>query len=63
MKKCETCGLPVPLGKFDPMVISCSKFHVRCIRCNWPVAWNFMDEDSVCDLCKGKREKKEKEEL
>jgi len=53
-EKCKTCHLPVPINE-DPLKIPCSEYHIRCVRCLWPVAKERMPEDSVCDLCKGKK--------
>lgn len=55
-KKCDTCNLPIPDGRFEPLSIACSEYHIRCVRCNWPVAKSIMDEDMICGLCKGKKQ-------
>lgn len=53
-KICDTCGWPIPeVRKFDPNSIPCSNSHIRCLRCGWPVAKGYIDEDEICDLCKG----------
>jgi hypothetical protein len=49
---CQTCGLPIPGKKFDPLSIVCSEYHARCIRCLWPVGKNLMPEDGICNMCK-----------
>lgn len=55
-KTCPTCNFIVPDNLwFDPIVIPCSKYHVRCLRCRWPVAYNFIGPDSICDTCHGQR--------
>ena len=56
-ERCETCGLAVPdiSKRINPFNVSCSKDHIRCIRCGWPVANIMIDEDEVCELCKGKK--------
>ena len=56
-KICETCELPIPNinNKIDPFNIPCSIYHVRCLRCGWPVAKNMMDEDEICQICRGKK--------
>ena len=53
-KICETCELPIPnkSTQINPFMIVCSKYHIRCIRCGWPVAKNMMDEDEICSICK-----------
>jgi hypothetical protein len=35
-----------------PYNIPCSEYHIRCVRCGWPVAKNMMDKDSICGICK-----------
>lgn len=55
-KICETCGFPIPnVRSIDPHTVPCSDNHIRCIRCGWPVAKSMIDEDEMCDLCKGKK--------
>lgn len=48
-KICPTCQLPIPKEQNE---IACSEFHVRCVRCGWPVAKKLMDEDGICSICK-----------
>lgn len=57
-KICPTCELPIPTEK--QMVITCSEYHVRCIRCNWPVAKTMMNKDGICDMCKTSCERAKK---
>ena len=52
-KICPTCTFPIP--KKEVSEIPCSEYHVRCVRCGWPVAKNYIEDDEVCDLCKGKK--------
>lgn len=54
-RSCQTCGLPVPgpTTRRDPFTVPCSIYHIRCLRCGWPVAKCFMEEDEVCITCKG----------
>jgi hypothetical protein len=53
---CDSCGLPIP--KVENIILAtsipCSEFHIRCVRCQWPVPKYSMDEDNICDMCKGK---------
>jgi hypothetical protein len=59
-EKCKTCHLPVPINE-DPLKIPCSEYHIRCVRCLWPVAKNgpngrsLIVESGVCELCMGKK--------
>lgn len=54
---CECCGLPIP----DPAIrtkamdMPCSELHIRCLRCAWSVAKDSIDEDEICNICKGKK--------
>ena len=54
-KRCPTCGFIIPeLNELCniPYNIPCSEYHIRCVRCGWPVAKNMMDKDSICGICK-----------
>lgn len=55
-QRCDKCDLPIPDKRADPHTIPCSEYHIRCLRCGWPVAKSVMDEDEVCKLCKGKKQ-------
>ena len=61
-KVCECCGLAVPNleGFIIAANIPCSDLHIRCVRCKWPVAKSKMDEDGICETCKGKYRTKKK---
>ena len=50
-KLCPTCQLPIPDKRNE---IPCSEYHIRCARCDWPVAKSIMDEDGICSTCKRK---------
>jgi hypothetical protein len=55
---CEKCGLPVPSKENE---IPCSEYHVRCVRCMWPIAkklpngGSLLDENGICNICRGKQ--------
>lgn len=50
-EKCKECGLPVEKD-IEGLQVPCSEYHIRCIRCGWPVAMSRMGEDKICDICK-----------
>lgn len=47
---CKTCHLPVEKD-IEGINIPCSEYHIRCMRCGWPVAKSRMDNTEICDLC------------
>jgi hypothetical protein len=50
---CDKCELPIPnIEKIDPFTVPCSIYHIRCLRCGWPVAKSIMDEDEICRICR-----------
>lgn len=61
---CEKCQLPIPSiakGQIDPWGVPCSIYHIRCIRCGWPVAKNLIEKDEeLCISCKTSNNRKEK---
>lgn len=61
-RTCHECHLPIPDedNEVEGNKIPCSMLHIRCLRCAWPVAKGYMDEDEICDVCKGKFRKRKK---
>ena len=53
-ERCETCHLPIE-KEIEGINVPCSEYHVRCVRCGWPVAKSRMGDAEICDLCKGKK--------
>lgn len=52
---CVTCGREmVPRSGIDPMMIPLSEHHIRCARCNWPIAKSVIDENGLCRICSRK---------
>lgn len=50
---CSHCGHRIPKEEDVErgMQIPCSPYHVRCVRCNWPVAKTLVTQDGLCYLC------------
>lgn len=42
---------PVKSKGIDPLTISLSEYHVRCVRCCWPVVKSFVREGGLCPIC------------
>jgi len=55
IERCKECGLPVEKD-IEGIQIPCSEYHVRCIRCGWPVAINMVGEEKICRICKRKKQ-------
>lgn len=55
-KHCPCCGRKLPKEKeeIDPLNVPMSDFHVRCVKCLWPVAKNIITENGICRVCTGK---------
>lgn len=52
-KTCPTCHLRIPLDDRElALSITISEYHVRCERCQWPVAKKIMPDDGICHICK-----------
>jgi len=53
LEKCTACGYPIP-ELIDVAVgaqIPCSVYHVRCVRCQWPVDRRHIAPDGTCVMC------------
>lgn len=50
---CQSCGFHIPddLDIYTGTTVPCSDNHVRCIRCQWPVAKTIMDSTGICQTC------------
>lgn len=50
---CSSCNLRVPEFTIieQGRAIPCSEHHVRCIRCQWPVAKDHIAPDGRCVFC------------
>lgn len=57
---CESCGHRIP-DQHDTEIgamIPCSEFHVRCVRCAWPVAKTHIAPDGLCVMCMNGHDRK-----
>jgi len=50
---CEACGFRIPdeLDAEQGQLVPCSEFHVRCVRCYWPVERTHLSPDGLCVVC------------
>lgn len=50
---CEACHFPIPteLMVAEGQRIPCSEYHVRCVRCCWPVARSHISPEGLCVRC------------
>lgn len=50
---CSACNLRIPEMTIieEGLAIPCSEFHVRCVRCQWPVAKDHIAPDGRCAFC------------
>jgi hypothetical protein len=53
-KICKECGLVVPDKDNVEFALSIplSEYHVRCERCQWPVAKLMMKDNVICSICR-----------
>lgn len=53
LKTCETCGFRIPDARDVEQgeLVPCSVYHVRCVRCQWPVAKDHVTPDGLCVIC------------
>lgn len=60
LEVCESCGFRIPqeLDVAQALSIPCSPYHVRCVRCQWPVAKTLISEDGLCVTCMHERERR-----
>ena len=42
----------MPTMKHNPLSIKLSEYHVRCLRCHWPVVKKYLSVDGICKVCK-----------
>lgn len=53
-KICESCGYRIPdeLDVQNGRLVACSEYHVRCIRCEWPVDKKLISHEGLCCKCR-----------
>lgn len=52
-KSCPFCSPDETTKQFEN--IPCSEYHVRCIKCGFPVAKTHAREDGLCQSCLPRR--------
>lgn len=57
---CQCCQLPVPTLQMrdEGAAIPCSPYHVRCVRCLWPVERAHISPYGTCVMCMGGAERR-----
>lgn len=50
---CESCGYYIPENTdiAKGQTVPCSEYHVRCVRCEWPVAKTLISPKGLCIQC------------
>jgi hypothetical protein len=50
---CIACKYRIPENTdvLQGRVVSCSEYHVRCVRCEWPVAKTHISLEGLCEVC------------
>lgn len=50
---CPACGFRIPDERDSEQgkLVACSEFHVRCVRCDWPVERSHISPDGLCVVC------------
>lgn len=53
LETCPTCQLPIPEAAdiATGSMVPCSDAHVRCVRCQWPVAITHISPMGTCVVC------------
>ncbi len=53
IKTCTHCGFRIPTDRaiLEGQQMPCSPYHVRCVRCAWPVAKTLITQDGLCYRC------------
>lgn len=57
---CTTCGFPIPelMDVEAGQLVPCSESHIRCVRCQWPVAKDHITDTGLCVMCMGAEERR-----
>lgn len=60
LEVCTSCGYRIPQESdtYKGLLIPCSSYHVRCVRCGWPVAKAVISPDGICVQCMDERERR-----
>lgn len=53
LKVCECCGYRIPkeIDVEHGKMLPCSEYHIRCVRCEWPVAKTMISPEGLCYEC------------
>jgi len=53
LETCQCCHLPIPtlLMRDEGAAMPCSEYHVRCVRCLWPVERRHISPVGTCVMC------------
>jgi len=53
LETCQCCHLPIPtlLMRDEGAAMPCSNYHVRCVRCLWPVERRHISPVGTCVMC------------
>ena len=53
LETCPTCGFRIPDARDVEQgeLVPCSTYHVRCVRCQWPVEQSHVSPDGLCVIC------------
>lgn len=57
LEKCPECGFRIPRD-FDVesgKALPCSPYHIRCVRCEWPIARTHVLPGGLCVACSEER--------
>jgi hypothetical protein len=53
LEVCTSCGYRIPdeIDVQEGMTIPCSVYHIRCVRCGWPIAKSIIGPQGLCVKC------------
>lgn len=60
LETCPTCGFRIPDARDVEQgeLVPCSAYHVRCVRCQWPVEQSHLSPDGLCVVCMAPSDRK-----